>query len=140
MFNRTYELFLFDVFIAIVKIEKTVDKFDNAQTLFHDYNAWDSVIREFEIIGEATNYLIKNNILDETSRVVVDFRNLLIHNYFGIDAEEVYDVVKSDLPNFKSLITDKLSQIDNDLKNDLIEAYMQSNSYLEFVKLSLENL
>jgi len=140
MFNRTYELFLFDVFIAIVKIEKTVDKFDNAQTLLHDYNAWDSVIREFEIIGEATNYLIKNNILDETSRVVVDFRNLLIHNYFGIDAEEVYDVVKSDLPNFKSLITDKLSQIDNDLKNDLIEAYIQSNSYLEFVKLSLEKL
>lgn len=140
MFNRTYELFLFDVFIAIVKIEKTVDKFDNAQTLLHDYNAWDSVIREFEIIGEATNYLIKNNILDETSRVIVDFRNLLIHNYFGIDAEEVYDVVKSDLPNFKSLITDKLSQIDNDLKNDLIEAYIQSNSYLEFVKLSLEKL
>ena len=140
MFNRTYELFLFDVYIAIVKIEKTVDKFDNAQTLLHDYNAWDSVIREFEIIGEATNYLIKNNILDETSRVVVDFRNLLIHNYFGIDAEEVYDVVKSDLPNFKSLITDKLSQIDNDLKNDLVEAYIQSNSYLEFVKLSLEKL
>ena len=140
MFNRTYELFLFDVFIAIIKIEKTVERFDNAQTLLYDYNAWDSVIREFEIIGEATNYLIKNNILDETSRVVVDFRNLLIHNYFGIDAEEVYDVVKSDLPNFKSLITDKLSQIDNDLKNDLIEAYMQSNSYLEFVKLSLENL
>jgi len=140
MFNRTYELFLFDVYIAIVKIEKTVDRFDNAQTLLYDYNAWDSVIREFEIIGEATNYLIKNNILDETSRVVVDFRNLLIHNYFGIDAEEVYDVVKSDLPNFKSLITDKLSQIDNDLKNDLIEAYIQSNSYLEFVKLSLEKL
>jgi len=140
MFNRTYELFLFDVYIAIVKIEKTVDRFDNAQTLLYDYNAWDSVIREFEIIGEATNYLIKNNILDETSRVIVDFRNLLIHNYFGIDAEEVYDVVKSDLPNFKSLITDKLSQIDNDLKNDLIEAYIQSNSYLEFVKLSLEKL
>ena len=140
MFNRTYELFLFDVYIAIVKIEKTVDRFDNAQTLLYDYNAWDSVIREFEIIGEATNYLIKNNILDETSRVVVDFRNLLIHNYFGIDAEEVYDVVKSDLPNFKNQITDKLSQIDNDLKNDLIEAYIQSNSYLEFVKLSLEKL
>ena len=140
MFNRTYELFLFDVYIAIVKIEKTVDRFDNAQTLLYDYNAWDSVIREFEIIGEATNYLIKNNILDETSRVVVDFRNLLIHNYFGIDAEEVYDVVKSDLPNFKNQITDKLSQLDNDLKNDLIEAYIQSNSYLEFVKLSLEKL
>ena len=106
-----------------------------AENPSYDYNAWDSVIREFEIIGEATNYLIKNNILDETSRVVVDFRNLLIHNYFGIDAEEVYDVVKSDLPNFKNQITDKLSQIDNDLKNDLIEAYIQSNSYLEFVAL-----
>ena len=34
---------------------------------------------------------------------------------------------------------DKLSHIDNNLKNDLIDAYMQSNSYLEFVILLLQN-
>ena len=139
LIGRTNYFYLMFI-LQLSRLKKTVDKFDNAQTLLHDYNAWDSVIREFEIIGEATNYLIKNNILDETSRVVVDFRNLLIHNYFGIDAEEVYDVVKSDLPNFKSLITDKLSHIDNNLKNDLIDAYIQSNSYLEFVILSLQML
>ena len=139
LIGRTNYFYLMFI-LQLSRLKKTVDKFDNAQTLLHDYNAWDSVIREFEIIGEATNYLIKNNILDETSRVIVDFRNLLIHNYFGIDAEEVYDVVKSDLPNFKSLITDKLSHIDNNLKNDLIDAYIQSNSYLEFVILSLQML
>ncbi len=32
--------------------KKTSDEFDNAQNLLHDFRSWDSVIREFEIIGE----------------------------------------------------------------------------------------
>jgi hypothetical protein len=69
--------------------------------------------------------------------MIVDFRNLLIHNYFGIDPEEVYNIVVSDLPFFKNLIIEKILKIDNELKCDLIDAYMQSNSYLDFVKVAL---
>lgn len=58
MSKRDVELFLFDVYIAILKIEHTISQFDNSQELLHNYTSWDSVIREFEIVGEATNQLL----------------------------------------------------------------------------------
>lgn len=95
--------------------------------------AWDSAIREFEIIGETTNRLIKARLLDEESRVVVDFRNLLIHNYFGIDEEEVWDVIVRDLPIYKETITQAISHIDTTLKNQLISEIVGENSHLDFI-------
>ncbi len=70
MSKRVYELFLFDVYIAILKIEKVSSSFDEAESLKHDFMAWDSIIKEFEIIGEASNILIKNNFLSKDSQVV----------------------------------------------------------------------
>jgi len=140
MSERRVELFLFDIYVAILKIEKTVEKFENSEELLHDFNAWDSVIREFEIIGEAARHLINSNILDENARVVVDFRNLLIHNYFGIDPEEVWDVVINDLPNFTNDILDQINKIEEPLKKELIEAYCEHNKYLDFVIEKLQVL
>jgi len=61
MSERRVELFLFDIYVAILKIEKTVEKFENSEELLHDFNAWDSVIREFEIMGEAARHLIESS-------------------------------------------------------------------------------
>lgn len=138
MSKRVSELFLFDIYVAILKIEKTVERFDCAQKLLYEFNAWDSVIREFEIIGEATNHLIKVNILSDKSREIVDFRNLLIHNYFGIEPEEVWDTVKNDLPDFKNEILNKIMKVEDDLKVELIEAYIEHNQYLAFVTEALQ--
>ncbi|MEC9491655.1 HepT-like ribonuclease domain-containing protein [Flexistipes sp.] len=140
MSKRIEELFLFDIYVAILKIQKTVEKFENSEELLHDFNAWDSVIREFEIIGEAARHLIGSNILDENARVVVDFRNLLIHNYFGIDPEEVWDVVINDLPYFTNDILDQINKIEELLKKELIEAYCEHNKYLDFVIEKLQVL
>lgn len=103
MSKRVYELFLFDVYIAILKIEYVAKKFENAEALKYDFISWDSIIREFEIIGEATNILIKNSLLSKEHQVVVDLRNLLIHHYFGIDEDEIWDVIQNDLVDFKKL-------------------------------------
>ena len=56
MSKRQIELFVFDIFIAILKIEQTLEKCNNPQDLVYSYIDWDSVIREFEIIGEASKY------------------------------------------------------------------------------------
>jgi len=89
MSKRIDELFLFDVWIAILKIEKVTANFARAEEIKDDFVSWDSVIREFEIMGEAVKLLIKNNILSRENRIVVDFRNFIIHHYFGIDAENL---------------------------------------------------
>jgi hypothetical protein len=49
MSKRIYELFLFDIFVAILKIEYVFNRFDDAEKLKYNFISWDSVIREFEI-------------------------------------------------------------------------------------------
>ena len=140
MSKRIYELFLFDVYTAILKIEEVSGRYEEPEILKHDFMAWDSVIREFEIIGEATNRLIKANFLSKENQVVVDFRNLIIHHYFGIAAEEVWDVIKNDLLDFKKTVMLSILKIDNDLKVELIDAMKDENSHLGFILDGLEKL
>jgi len=61
-----------------------------------------AVIREFEVIGEAVSKIpedIKSNYPDIRWQEMKDFRNLLIHEYFGVDLEIVWNVVREDLPD-----------------------------------------
>jgi len=140
MSKRPLELFLFDIYIAILKIKHTATRFDNAQRLLYDFNAWDSVIREFEIIGEATNKLIKERLLTNDFQVVVDFRNQLIHHYFGIDAEQVWNIIVDDLPEFESQILYHIRRIPQALKADLIKDFTTHYHYLPFIREALESL
>ena len=73
--NRDIELFVFDIYVAILKIKKVAGEFDNADNLKYDFRSWDSVIREFEIIGEAGKHLIRDKLFPENYQVLVDFRN-----------------------------------------------------------------
>ena len=70
MSTRVNELFFFDIYIAILKIKQVVKKFNNSQELLNDYVCWDSIVREFEILGEATSQLIK---IKELEKFKVDF-------------------------------------------------------------------
>jgi uncharacterized protein with HEPN domain len=59
------------------------------------------VIREFEIIGEAVGKLpdeIKQKRADVEWQDIKDFRNLLTHEYFGVDLEIIWQVIQDDLP------------------------------------------
>lgn len=62
--DRNIELFIFDIFVAIQKIKKVSNNFNNVQDLLHDFTSWDSVIREFEIIGEACKYLLRDKLIE----------------------------------------------------------------------------
>jgi uncharacterized protein with HEPN domain len=138
--ERLIELFLFDIFIAITKIEHTVENFENIDNLKHHYLSWDSVIREFEIIGEASKHLLKSDLLGTEYRAVVDFRNVLIHAYFGIDEEEVWGIIHTQLSSFKELVSSKIRLVDPELKQEILNGVMEENNYLDFVVKQLECL
>jgi len=101
MSNRELEFYIVDIFIAYDKIKRYSHKFVNAQEFLHSELEWDAVIRELEIIGEATNQLLKTNILGNEYRVIVDFRNQINHGYFGIDENIVWEVIKNYLDTFR---------------------------------------
>lgn len=140
MSKRVPELYLFDIYVAILKIEQTSSKFDTPEELLHSYIHWDSVIREFEIIGEASRHLIQKELLSPEYRIVVDFRNKIIHEYFGIDEEEVWHIIQRDLPFFKGSILKIIEKIPEDLKTELITAFSEDNKYLSFVTENLAKI
>ncbi|MEZ5336618.1 MAG: DUF86 domain-containing protein [Methanolobus sp.] len=67
----------------------------------------DAVIRQLEIIGEAT----KNLSPDTTERFpqipwkeIAGMRDKLIHAYFGVDIEEVWNTAKRDIPELYTVV------------------------------------
>lgn len=66
-----------------------------------DRKTCSAVIREFEIIGEAVGKLpesFRKRRPDIEWQDIKDFRNLLSHEYFGIDLEIVWKIIEDDLP------------------------------------------
>jgi len=110
--QRDIELFIVDIFVAIVKIEEYVSPFNDEDEFHHSSLHWDASIRQLEIIGEALNNLLEDEYFASVSpryfRKIVNFRNVIVHGYFGIDSEEVWDVIST-----------KLDLLNTDLK-DLI--------------------
>ncbi len=75
-----------------------------------DRKTYQAVIREFEIIGEAIGNLseeYKNKHKNVPWQDIKDFRNILIHEYFGVDLEIVWKVIEEDLPVLTSVVKDK---------------------------------
>lgn len=64
----------------------------------------DGVIRQLEIIGEATKNL-SPELREKYSNVpwedIAGMRDKLIHHYFGVDLEAVWDTAAKDLPDLK---------------------------------------
>ncbi|RLD42465.1 MAG: DUF86 domain-containing protein [Bacteroidetes bacterium] len=65
------------------------------------YMAVDAIIRNFEIIGEASKSIpthIKNNYPEIPWKKMYGLRNLIAHEYFGIDYEMIWEIAKKNLP------------------------------------------
>ena len=70
-----------------------------------------ATVREIEIIGEASNNLNKqfrDAHPDIPWRDIIDMRNFLAHEYFGVNTKVVWDTCKNDLPELKSIVNSLL--------------------------------
>lgn len=80
-----------------------------------DRKTKDAVERNFEIIGEAAGRLpeefrMENNEVEW--RIIKDFRNVIIHDYFGINDEIIWNAIQKHLPVLLSKITTLIKAID----------------------------
>jgi uncharacterized protein with HEPN domain len=69
-------------------------------------------IKQLEIIGEAANYLTsetRSKFSDIECRQIVGMRNILVHEYFGIDNNLIWQVIIFDLPALKIKVEAVLS-------------------------------
>ena len=103
-------LYLGHIRDAIDKIERYI-----SGVVFEDFALndmmIDAVVRELAIIGEATNNIsdgFRRNHPDIPFRDIIDMRNILIHDYAGVNTKVVWDTCKRNLPELKQFVTDIL--------------------------------
>ncbi|MEN6577734.1 MAG: DUF86 domain-containing protein [Phycisphaerales bacterium] len=106
MSKRPVDLLLNDICEAIERILRYVGgmSFDSFS---HDEKTVDAVIRNIEILGEAANRLpdeFKERHADVEWHKVVGLRNRIVHEYFGIDLEIIWQILHRDLPGLQARI------------------------------------
>lgn len=110
---RDNYVYLNHILECINKIENYIKNAKNFEDFEKNMMMVSAVIREIEVIGEATRNIdieFKNKYSDIPWKEMADTRNVLIHGYFGVNLKIVWDTAKNDLPNLKKLILPLLNK------------------------------
>lgn len=111
--KKDLRVYLAHILECIQKIERYTS--DGKDRFMSDMMVQDAVLRNLEVIGEATKRL------DDTYRsahpqipwrTVAGLRDVLIHQYEGVDLDRVWNVVMDGLPGLKEAIAELLPPLD----------------------------
>ncbi len=110
MSERHCQLYLVDILDSGQAIQSYLVKLD-FEHFCRDRMRYAAVIREFEVIREAVGKLpesLKAQYQGVPWREIKDFRNILIHEYFGVDLRIVWNAIHQDLPSLLKATTEIL--------------------------------
>jgi uncharacterized protein with HEPN domain len=85
------------------KIENYSSPFVSFEEMYADELSFDAILMNFIIIGESVSRLSENLTIENHTipwAKIKSFRNIVAHNYFGVDPEEVWQIIKNELPPF----------------------------------------
>jgi uncharacterized protein with HEPN domain len=99
MSKRDKRLYIEDILESSAAIKSYVKDLTFDQFM-QDRKTYSATIREYIIIGEAVSNLIElleKEFPDYPWRMVKDFRNFIVHEYFGVDSQIVWDLTTQEL-------------------------------------------
>jgi len=102
--KREYVLYLEDMLRSMERIHEYLEN-QSFKQFKQNYMAVDAVIRNFEIIGEASKSIpldIKEKYPEIPWKKMVGLRNLITHEYFGVDYEMIWEIARNNLPQNRS--------------------------------------
>ena len=106
-------LFLKDIINSMNKIFNYTEKMTKEEFKNDDLTI-DAVLRNIEIIGEAANNL-SEEIYDKNENIpwgrMIGLRNIVIHEYFGVDLNIIWQIITVNLPETKPKIEEILKEI-----------------------------
>ena len=99
MSKRELYLLIDDILVSAIKIKKYTNEF-SFEEFIKDEKTFDAVVRNFTIIGEASNRIdndikIKFPIIDWEE--IRGLRNRIVHEYFGIDNQILWEIIENEL-------------------------------------------
>ncbi|MBI5560841.1 MAG: DUF86 domain-containing protein [Deltaproteobacteria bacterium] len=108
---RDYKVYLDDILEAVTKISDYT-KGLTLEGLKDDAKTLDAVVRNLEIIGEAAKKVpeeIRRRCPDVEWKRIAGLRDILIHEYFGIDVNIIWDIIRNRLSPLERQIRKILS-------------------------------
>jgi len=85
---------------ALNKVELYSKDFNDSDEFYHDQKSFDASMMQFVVIGEIISRMdekYKNSQSQIPWQKIKDFRNIIAHDYFGIDADEIWDIINNKL-------------------------------------------
>jgi|GEM_PF-183960 uncharacterized protein with HEPN domain len=103
--DRGIEYFIIDVLLSVEKIRRYSSNIFDAHDLMVKDKEFDAILRSFEILSEALWHILRDSTLAEFVnpewRVIKGVRNIIVHEYFGINYNELFKIIKKDLSTFE---------------------------------------
>lgn len=103
-------------------ILESIGKIEELTRLLHSFdnfeNKWierDALIRNFEIIGEASNHIseiVKDTYPEVAWKEIKGMRNFISHEYFGLQLDSIWDSAVNDIPILKKQIQKIVADLD----------------------------
>ena len=112
--DRPYRIYLDDLLNAMTRIAEYIEGYSFAE-FKKDYKTVDAVIRNFEVIGEASKNIpaeVRAKYSEVPWSEMYLLRNKVSHEYFGVDYEIIWDVASNYLPENKAQII-RIIEIEN---------------------------
>lgn len=109
---RDYNVYLEDIVEAIAKIHRYTTNLSQ-EGFTKDEKTLDAVVRNLEVIGEAVKKVpakIRSKHPEVEWKRIAGLRDILIHEYFGIDVEIIWDIVQNKLPVLEQQVKQLLSE------------------------------
>ncbi|NOX88506.1 MAG: DUF86 domain-containing protein [Calditrichaeota bacterium] len=105
-----------DIIECINRIKSYTEAMDY-DNFRHDHKTQDAVIRNVEIIGEAVKLIsddLKKKYTNIPWKEIAGTRDKLIHDYFGVNIDIVWNILKQEIPELGT----KLKYISDDIKKE----------------------
>ena len=87
------------------------------EAFLKDKKSINAVIRSIEVIGEASKKIphsMRKDFPDIPWKKMAGMRDKLIHEYFGVDLEIIWEVIKTDLPSIKPLVIEAIDKLEGE--------------------------
>lgn len=100
---------------AIGEVQKYVKKIDYDSFAENSMMIY-ACVKQLEIIGEAASHVsgkTRKQFPQIEWKEIIGLRNILVHEYFGVDKKIVWDIIKDNLPNLKQDIKKMLSKLED---------------------------
>jgi uncharacterized protein with HEPN domain len=110
--SRNEQMYLHDIADACRKILNFTNKY-TYEELIQDERTYDAVVRNLEIIGEASKHIsdeVRGKIPGIEWRKIAGMRDMLAHDYFGIDDDILWDVIQHKIPQLNDDINEFLAR------------------------------